>query len=167
LTRQAEAAAALEERLQQLYKEVLASRTEVVVLEERLQQLSTEAPAAIEERINQLRIEERINQLRIDERINQLRAEALSQQHPQLQTFQGVQERVSRAERKLRRLLYVLTDPQEGLATQTVPQLEPPKISRRSLVPDFDYFGFEERFRGSEEDIKARQRVYVEYFQWA
>jgi O-antigen chain-terminating methyltransferase len=33
------------------------------------------------------------------------------------------------------------------------------------LTPAFDYFGFEERFRGSEEEIKERQRTYVESFQ--
>jgi SAM-dependent methyltransferase len=34
----------------------------------------------------------------------------------------------------------------------------------QALEPNFDYFGFEEKFRGSEEDIKARQRAYLEYF---
>ena len=31
--------------------------------------------------------------------------------------------------------------------------------------PEFDYAGFEERFRGSEEEIKERQRIYVSYFE--
>ncbi|CAA7599571.1 Methionine biosynthesis MetW [Acididesulfobacillus acetoxydans] len=30
--------------------------------------------------------------------------------------------------------------------------------------PDIDYFLFEQRFRGSREDIKERQRVYLDYF---
>ena len=32
-------------------------------------------------------------------------------------------------------------------------------------TPEFDYSGFEERFRGSEEEIKERQRIYVSYFE--
>jgi O-antigen chain-terminating methyltransferase len=43
----------------------------------------------------------------------------------------------------------------------------PTETMHRNGAPLFDYFGFEERFRGSEEDIKERQRVYVEYFKGA
>jgi O-antigen chain-terminating methyltransferase len=60
----------------------------------------------------------------------------------------------------MRRLLYSLTDGQKV----EKPSLDQRKALARNSEPDFDYFGFEDRFRGSEEDIKERQRVYVEYF---
>jgi 2-polyprenyl-3-methyl-5-hydroxy-6-metoxy-1,4-benzoquinol methylase len=34
----------------------------------------------------------------------------------------------------------------------------------RKLLFEFDYFAFEQRFRGSEDEIRRRQRIYVEYF---
>ncbi|HYY17028.1 MAG TPA: methionine biosynthesis protein MetW, partial [Gammaproteobacteria bacterium] len=74
--------------------------------------------------------------------------------------FQAMRERSSRAERRMRRLLYSLTDGQKV----EKPSLDQRKALVRNSEPDFDYFGFEDRFRGSEEDIKERQRVYVEYF---
>lgn len=83
-----------------------------------------------------------------------------------------VQKQVSGAERKLRRVLYLLTDGQdvgEGFtpsrrAEETMTQAAPAKVPLQILEPDLDYFAFEERFRGSEEEIKQRQRHYVEYF---
>jgi SAM-dependent methyltransferase len=79
--------------------------------------------------------------------------------------LQAMRERSSRAERSLRRFLYTPTvaqntDDQE--ARKSSPDSKP--VLQRNSEPDFDYFGFEERFRGSEETIKERQRVYVEYF---
>ena len=79
--------------------------------------------------------------------------------------LQAMRERSSRAERRLRRLLNAPpagqnSDGQEGKTSSP----EPKEVRRRNPDPDFDYFGFEERFRGSEEDIKERQRVYVEFF---
>ena len=76
--------------------------------------------------------------------------------------LQSMRERVSKAERKLRRILYVLTDDQK--AGERL-KIERQAMSSQALEPNFDYFGFEEKFRGSAEDIKARQRAYVEYFQ--
>jgi 2-polyprenyl-3-methyl-5-hydroxy-6-metoxy-1,4-benzoquinol methylase len=76
--------------------------------------------------------------------------------------LQSMRERVSRAERKLRRVLYVLTD--EQMAGEKL-KIERKVMPSLALEPNFDYFGFEEKFRGSEEDIKARQRAYLEYFQ--
>jgi O-antigen chain-terminating methyltransferase len=76
--------------------------------------------------------------------------------------LQSMRERVSRAERKLRRVLYVLTDDQ---MTGERLKIERKAVPSQALEPDFDYFGFEEKFRGSEEDIKGRQRAYLEYFQ--
>ena len=59
-------------------------------------------------------------------------------------------------------------------ASQTPPSQErgPEPLARgsergaggSSTRPEFDYGGFEERFRGSEEEIKERQRIYVPYF---
>jgi 2-polyprenyl-3-methyl-5-hydroxy-6-metoxy-1,4-benzoquinol methylase len=39
-----------------------------------------------------------------------------------------------------------------------------PILSPQSLVPAFDYAAFAERFRGSEEYVKAAQQIYVPYF---
>jgi 2-polyprenyl-3-methyl-5-hydroxy-6-metoxy-1,4-benzoquinol methylase len=74
--------------------------------------------------------------------------------------FQEMRERYSRAERRVRRFLHALEDGQAG-ENSLGNSLE---VVKRNPVPHFDYFGFEERFRGSEEDIKDRQRVYIEYF---
>jgi len=90
----------------------------------------------------------------------------------QAQALQVMRERISRAERKLNRILYFLTDGQEvgegfmpsHRAEGTAARVELKKVPRQALEADFDYFGFEERFRGSEEEIKERQRIYVEYF---
>ena len=89
-----------------------------------------------------------------------------------VRALEVMRQQVSRAERKLRRILYLLTDGQEvgevltpsSIAERTTAQGRPIKVPLQVLEPDFDYFAFEERFRGSEEDIKERQRIYVEYF---
>jgi 2-polyprenyl-3-methyl-5-hydroxy-6-metoxy-1,4-benzoquinol methylase len=88
------------------------------------------------------------------------RLESLDQQ--QRIGLQSMRERVSKAERKLRRVLYVLTDDQ--MAGERL-KIERKVMPSQALEPNFDYFGFEEKFRGSEEDIKARQGAYLEYFQ--
>ncbi|MDE2058526.1 MAG: methyltransferase domain-containing protein [candidate division NC10 bacterium] len=88
------------------------------------------------------------------------------------QAFDVVRKRVSGAERKLRRILYLLTDDQavgKGLMSSRIAegptaQVEAKKVPDLSLEPDFDYFAFEDRFRGSEADVKERQRNYIEYF---
>jgi O-antigen chain-terminating methyltransferase len=79
-----------------------------------------------------------------------------------------MRERSSRAERRVRRFAAALSN---------VPNAESLEINKPLPLPDialggnagpyFDYFGFEERFRGSEEEIKERQRVYVEFFKEA
>jgi SAM-dependent methyltransferase len=79
--------------------------------------------------------------------------------------LQEMRERSSRAERRVRRFLHSLadgqqTDAQEEEQSSSTPQ----KVLQRNAEPYFDSFGFEERFRGSETDIKARQSVYVEYY---
>ena len=83
------------------------------------------------------------------------------------QSSVAARERISRSERTLRRALD---------ASQTHPPQEngprSPARERTSVAlavaehkPEFDYSGFEERFRGSEEQIKERQRIYVSYFE--
>ena len=79
--------------------------------------------------------------------------------------FQEVRERFSRVERRLRRFIAASSDGQNADTLETQPSFHHPKLILGSTPgPSFDYFGFEERFRGSEEDIKERQRVYVEFF---
>jgi len=69
--------------------------------------------------------------------------------------------RVSSVERRLRRMRSLLTDGQEEARPA---QVETKSAIRQALDEDFDYFGLEERFRGSEEQIKDRQRMYADYF---
>ena len=83
------------------------------------------------------------------------------------QSSVAARERISRAERKLRRVLYG-----SGIGQYQESGTEPPTRERTSVAlgfpehdPAFDYAGFEERFRGSEEEIKERQRIYVPYFE--
>ena len=82
--------------------------------------------------------------------------------------LQEVRERSSRAERRVRRFVAALTNGPNVDSPEVNHSLPPSKaVFEGDAAPDFDYFGFEERFRGSEKDIKERQRVYVEFFQEA
>jgi 2-polyprenyl-3-methyl-5-hydroxy-6-metoxy-1,4-benzoquinol methylase len=101
-----------------------------------------------------------------------LRAQLVEQlagvQHEQAWAFQELRERNSRAERRVRRFLHALKDGQKTDGQALESSLgNPLEAFKRHPMPHFDYFGFEERFRGSEEDIKKRQRVYIEYFREA
>ena len=82
----------------------------------------------------------------------------------QSQALQAVRERTSLAERKFRRILHAFdVDPRRP----NLPEAKtgaPPAAPLPALAPAFDYAGLEERFRGSEEEIKERQRIYVPYF---
>jgi len=74
-------------------------------------------------------------------------------------------DRVALAERKLRRLFLRLTaDVSEvtprGPVSSPVSQPE-----ATPAAPAFDYAGFEDRFRGEEQDIKDRQRRYLTVFE--
>jgi 2-polyprenyl-3-methyl-5-hydroxy-6-metoxy-1,4-benzoquinol methylase len=86
--------------------------------------------------------------------------------HAARQVSVAAKERVSRAERTIRRIvhaletLYVQERPRE---TQPRQEGSPPVF--RNLEPEFDYAGLEDRFRGTEDDIKERQRIYVPYFE--
>jgi 2-polyprenyl-3-methyl-5-hydroxy-6-metoxy-1,4-benzoquinol methylase len=82
--------------------------------------------------------------------------------------LQEMRERSSRAERRLRRCVAALTNGPNGGSPEVTKSLPLSKtVFEGNSGPYFDYFGFEERFRGSEEDIKERQRVYVEFFKEA
>jgi SAM-dependent methyltransferase len=75
-----------------------------------------------------------------------------------------LRERISAFERRWRRVLHVLQSPRALDGPETGPPEEKPTLAPAELEPEFDYAGFEERFRGSEKDIKERQRIYVPYF---
>ena len=81
------------------------------------------------------------------------------------QSSQAARERIARAERNLRRILYTLQtgQPQDGRPAMKVGE-ETPAFPHPELELEFDYAGFEERFRGSEDEIKERQRIYLQYF---
>jgi O-antigen chain-terminating methyltransferase len=109
----------------------------------------------------------------LKEQIDGLGQQLKGELSDQALALQGLRERIPGTERKLRRVLSVLADGQEvgegfipsSQAEGTAAQVELRRVPRQTLGPDFDYFGFEERFRGSQEEIKARQQIYVEYFQ--
>jgi 2-polyprenyl-3-methyl-5-hydroxy-6-metoxy-1,4-benzoquinol methylase/glycosyltransferase involved in cell wall biosynthesis len=88
-----------------------------------------------------------------------LRHDVLGRQAEALDSMRG---RVSSVERRLRRMLSPVTG---GHEEANPAQVETKTVIRQALDGDFDYFGLEERFRGSEEEIKARQRMYIDYFQ--
>ena len=135
---QAQSRTALEAQLTQVHTELLANQAQsLAALEERLIQVLASQTQALQE------------QYRVLERM-------------QSEVLQEMQGRLSMAERKLRRLIHMFTAPQEEGKTAHV---ELKRLPHHSLEPDFDYFGFEERFRGNEQDIKERQRVYLAYFQ--
>jgi O-antigen chain-terminating methyltransferase len=75
-------------------------------------------------------------------------------------------ERISRAERTVRRALHASQAPQSQEHGPESPARERTSVALAGPAhrPEFDYGGFEERFRGSEEEIKERQRIYVPYF---
>jgi O-antigen chain-terminating methyltransferase len=115
-----------------------------------------------------------VENFKLREEILAAQSQALHDMHSQLrpaldllgQHSTVTRERVSRAERKLRRILHALasSQPQDG-RPEPKPVEERPALPLLELEPTFDYAGFEERFRGSEEDIKDRQRIYVRYFE--
>lgn len=79
-----------------------------------------------------------------------------------LAEFHATREQVARAERKLRRILHAPISP-PGKSEQSAmaeARSGPPSAQVHS---DFDYAGFEERFRGSEAEIKCRHRRYLQH----
>jgi len=70
--------------------------------------------------------------------------------------LRSLRERLSRTERGLRRIL--------DSSTHDTPAISPRPRAIPQTAPQFDYFGFEERFRGSEDEIRERQSGYLRYF---
>ena len=130
-------------------------RAEVLALESRLRQevLATQS---------QLREDVLAAQSRLREEVA-AQSRALQEMR---QSSATARERLSGAERKLRRILHALEagQPRDG-RPETRAGEERPALALPELEPEFDYAGFEERFRGSEEELKERQRSYVQYFE--
>jgi SAM-dependent methyltransferase len=77
-------------------------------------------------------------------------------------------EQLSASERRWRRLVHALQGgalPGPRPAATAPP--ETPALPPTELAPAFEYAGFEERFRGTEADIKERQRIYLPLFEGA
>jgi SAM-dependent methyltransferase/uncharacterized protein YoxC len=75
-----------------------------------------------------------------------------------------VDARLRLIELRVRRLTYMLE--QKGQLASVSIGPEPPPMFPSAIPSDseFDYFLFEERFRGSEEEIKNRHKAYLDYF---
>jgi SAM-dependent methyltransferase len=82
--------------------------------------------------------------------------------------LQEMRERSSRAERRVRRFVAALTEGPNADTPAVQKSLPPPPaVLEGNSGPYFDYFGFEERFRGGEEGIKERHKGYIEFFEEA
>lgn len=74
-------------------------------------------------------------------------------------------ERIARVERKLRRLIYEITSEDTDRSSRAIPYTRESIIeSPTDSIAGFDYAGFEERVRPSEEDLSAKQRRYLSHF---
>ena len=131
------------------------------------------AQARLREELAALTQALRAAQAQIHEDVLPVHARLWEELATQAQAFQGlrrsgatVKERISGTERKLRRILHALeTDWPRSQAPETKPGEPRPTFHLPGLKPEFDYAAFEDRFRGDEEDIKERQRPYVQYFE--
>jgi O-antigen chain-terminating methyltransferase len=72
----------------------------------------------------------------------------------------GLRERLARTERRVR----YWTNGPAGPALRAALEDQVTPTAELQAINGLDYAGFEERFRGSEDEIKERQRVYVELF---
>ncbi len=92
--------------------------------------------------------------------------ETLTDQLQELMRYrETTRERIARAERELRRVLHELSK-EAPLAEGLSALPSEPTLAKSEPVAEveFDYVGFEERFRGSEDEIKERQRRYLQHF---
>jgi len=84
------------------------------------------------------------------------------------QSNRGLREQISAAERKLRRIIHAIEHaaPPPG-RPETTPSDEPcvHPLRELELESEFDYAGFAERFRGSQQEVRDRQRSYLKYFE--
>jgi O-antigen chain-terminating methyltransferase len=87
--------------------------------------------------------------------------------HALKQSSAAARERIGRTERALRRASDLSQTSQSQENAPESPAREPTSVAFAAPehTPEFDYSGVEERFRGSEEEIKERQRIYVSYFE--
>jgi SAM-dependent methyltransferase/predicted nucleic acid-binding Zn-ribbon protein len=77
----------------------------------------------------------------------------------------ALRERVSAAERRLRRLRTAGAEgTAPGVRVSPLPLSERVDHDRSAMAVEFDYAGFEERFRGSEEEVREHQRAYLDCF---
>jgi SAM-dependent methyltransferase len=77
-------------------------------------------------------------------------------------------EQLSASERRWRRVVHILKDGTPAAAgSEARAPADRPTLPPAVLEPEFDYAGFEERFRGTEADIKERQRIYLPSFESA
>jgi O-antigen chain-terminating methyltransferase len=75
-------------------------------------------------------------------------------------------EQLSASERRWRRLVHVLeSGAPSGPGSEATAPANRPALPPAGWEPEFDYAGFEDRFRGAEADIKERQRIYVPFFE--
>jgi O-antigen chain-terminating methyltransferase len=88
----------------------------------------------------------------------EVRGQSIALGAEQITTIRSLRERVAHAEQNLRRL--------GAQAKGTTSAEGEPSRAPRQHVEDLGlyYCGLEERFRGSEAEIKERQRIYLEYF---
>jgi SAM-dependent methyltransferase len=156
----------IEGRHQQLAEQMRGAQQELTEL---IGEVHQEGGAALQALRGELA--ERIGEVHQEQvgALQTLRAQVSEQvagvQREQAAGLQEMRERSSRAERRVRRFLHWLADGQKTdgqEAEQSSPNLQ--TVIHRNPEPYFDSFGFEERFRGSETDIKERQSVYIEYF---
>jgi SAM-dependent methyltransferase/predicted transcriptional regulator len=166
LTTQGQALQTVREQMEALGQEQTQFRAEVLTTQEQALQTVREQMEALGREQAQLQEEGLATQAQaltvVGDRIEAIREqiETLTQEHSQGR--QIMRERISRAERKLRRIIHALVR-EDGQKGERI-EVKGSAVLREDLEPDFDYVGFEERFRGSEEDIKGRLLPYVEYF---
>jgi O-antigen chain-terminating methyltransferase len=84
-------------------------------------------------------------------------AGAITESGANARVAQGLRERIARVERVTRRLTHAA----DGAASVTPPAS---RMEGPAGADAFDYGGFEERFRGAEEVVQARQRAYLPLF---
>jgi O-antigen chain-terminating methyltransferase len=104
---------------------------------------------------------------RIAEELQILKAELQAQRHETHAMSMQLQQAMSRnrvRERDMRRLVHAVEQSglkQEQPATVPVPPMFPSEVKNDF---EFDYFVFEDQYRGDETDVRRRQEAYLDYF---